>query len=121
MRSVGLEVWRGNFFRFWEDKWEALEMGQLLGCLEFVHIRGVGDDRRVWKGMSMKGFLKKKKTVLCKTMLKVPDHQVVGHQAGNGRLRPLVDDWGRFYKPLQGDEHGSNEIWIKHESDGIWR
>ncbi|KAL8500839.1 hypothetical protein ACS0TY_020431 [Phlomoides rotata] len=43
-------------------------------------------------------------------MLKVPDHQVAGHQAGGGRLGPLIDDSGRFYKPLQGDERGSNEV-----------
>ncbi|KAL8457042.1 hypothetical protein ACS0TY_035033 [Phlomoides rotata] len=43
-------------------------------------------------------------------MLKVPDHQVAGHQAGGGRLGPLTDDSGRFYKPLQGDERGSNEV-----------
>lgn len=43
-------------------------------------------------------------------MLKVPDHQVAGHKAGGGRLGPLVDDSGRFYKPLQGDERGANEV-----------
>lgn len=43
-------------------------------------------------------------------MLKVPDHQVAGHRAGGGRLGPLIDDSGRFYKPLQGDERGSNEV-----------
>lgn len=43
-------------------------------------------------------------------MLKVPDHQVAGHKAGNGKLGPLVDNSGRFYKPLQGDERGSNEV-----------
>ncbi|KAL1533251.1 inositol polyphosphate multikinase [Salvia divinorum] len=43
-------------------------------------------------------------------MLKVPDHQVAGHKAGDGRLGPLVDDSGRFYKPLQGDERGANEV-----------
>ncbi|KAL1559027.1 inositol polyphosphate multikinase [Salvia divinorum] len=45
-----------------------------------------------------------------KSMLKVPDHQVAGHKAGDGRLGPLVDDSGRFYKPLQGDERGANEL-----------
>ncbi|XP_041994091.1 inositol polyphosphate multikinase alpha-like [Salvia splendens] len=43
-------------------------------------------------------------------MLKVPDHQVAGHRARDGRLGPLVDDAGRFYKPLQGDERGDNEV-----------
>ncbi|KAI5660346.1 hypothetical protein M9H77_29139 [Catharanthus roseus] len=43
-------------------------------------------------------------------MLKLPHHQVAGHQAGNGKLGPLIDDSGRFYKPLQGDERGSNEV-----------
>ncbi|XP_057514827.1 inositol polyphosphate multikinase beta [Actinidia eriantha] len=43
-------------------------------------------------------------------MLKVPVHQVAGHRASDGTLGPLVDDSGRFYKPLQGDERGSNEV-----------
>ncbi|KAL2478976.1 Inositol polyphosphate multikinase beta [Forsythia ovata] len=43
-------------------------------------------------------------------MLKVPNHQVAGHQAGDGKLGPLVDDSGRFYKPLQGNKRGSNEL-----------
>lgn len=43
-------------------------------------------------------------------MLKVPQHQVAGHEAGIGKLGPLVDESGRFYKPLQGDERGSNEV-----------
>ncbi|KAI8529310.1 hypothetical protein RHMOL_Rhmol12G0215500 [Rhododendron molle] len=42
-------------------------------------------------------------------MLKIPDNQVAGHQAGNGKLGPLVDGLGRFYKPLQSDERGTNE------------
>ncbi|KAI3737481.1 hypothetical protein L2E82_27485 [Cichorium intybus] len=42
-------------------------------------------------------------------MLKIPDHQVAGHHASNGTLGPLIDDSGRFYKPLQGDERGSAE------------
>ncbi|KAJ0112003.1 hypothetical protein Patl1_01349 [Pistacia atlantica] len=42
-------------------------------------------------------------------MLKIPDHQVAGHQARDGKLGPLIDDSGRFYKPLQDDERGSNE------------
>nr|AFB75401.1 IPK2 protein [Vitis vinifera] len=43
-------------------------------------------------------------------MLKVPDHQVAGHHARDGKLGPLIDDSGRFYKPLQGDERGSKEV-----------
>ncbi|XP_035841876.1 inositol polyphosphate multikinase alpha isoform X1 [Helianthus annuus] len=43
-------------------------------------------------------------------MLKTPDHQVAGHEAGVGKLGPLVDDSGRFYKPLQGDQRGSEEV-----------
>ncbi|XP_027169135.1 inositol polyphosphate multikinase alpha-like [Coffea eugenioides] len=43
-------------------------------------------------------------------MLKVPQNQVAGHQAGGGKLGPLVDDSGHFYKPLQGDERGSKEV-----------
>ncbi|VVB17622.1 unnamed protein product [Arabis nemorensis] len=42
-------------------------------------------------------------------MLKVPEHQVAGHIARDGKLGPLVDDEGRFYKPLQGDARGENE------------
>ncbi|BBH03476.1 hypothetical protein Prudu_014366 [Prunus dulcis] len=44
------------------------------------------------------------------TMLKVPDHQVAGHQAGDGKLGPLTDDSGHFYKPLQNDGRGSHEL-----------
>lgn len=43
-------------------------------------------------------------------MLKVPPHQVAGHQAHDGKLGPLIDDSGHFYKPLQGDERGSQEL-----------
>lgn len=43
-------------------------------------------------------------------MLKVPEHQVAGHQALDGKLGPLIDDAGRFYKPLQKDGRGSNEV-----------
>ncbi|CAH2043961.1 unnamed protein product [Thlaspi arvense] len=42
-------------------------------------------------------------------MLKVPEHQVAGHIARDGKLGPLVDDEGRFFKPLQGDARGENE------------
>ncbi|KAA8524465.1 hypothetical protein F0562_010888 [Nyssa sinensis] len=43
-------------------------------------------------------------------MLKKPLHQVAGHQASEGQLGPLIDDSGHFYKPLQSDERGSNEL-----------
>ncbi|KAL0316550.1 UNVERIFIED_CONTAM: Inositol polyphosphate multikinase beta [Sesamum radiatum] len=43
-------------------------------------------------------------------MLKVPAHQVAGHRADCGKLGPRVDDSGRFYKPLQGDERGAREV-----------
>lgn len=42
-------------------------------------------------------------------MLRVPEHQVAGHKAIDGVLGPLVDDSGKFYKPLQSDHRGSNE------------
>lgn len=43
-------------------------------------------------------------------MLKVPDHQVAGHRGDGGKLGPLVDDSGRFYKPLQSDHRGDTEL-----------
>ncbi|KAH0466667.1 hypothetical protein IEQ34_003905 [Dendrobium chrysotoxum] len=43
-------------------------------------------------------------------MLKPPEHQVAGHQARDGRLGPLVDGSGLFYKPLQSDDRGANEL-----------
>ncbi|RAL44968.1 hypothetical protein DM860_003727 [Cuscuta australis] len=43
-------------------------------------------------------------------MLKIPEHQVAGHQAHGGKLGPLVDDSGLFYKPLQGGDRGSHEV-----------
>ena len=43
-------------------------------------------------------------------MFKVPDHQVAGHQAREGQLGPLIDDSGRFYKPLQNNGRGSKEL-----------
>ncbi|KAG2679033.1 hypothetical protein I3760_11G031300 [Carya illinoinensis] len=43
-------------------------------------------------------------------MLKVPDHQVAGHKGHDGMPGPLVDDSGHFYKPLQDDDRGSNEV-----------
>ncbi|XP_058745576.1 inositol polyphosphate multikinase beta-like [Vicia villosa] len=42
--------------------------------------------------------------------LKIPDHQVAGHQAKTGILGPLIDDSGKFYKPLQDDGRGSHEL-----------
>lgn len=42
--------------------------------------------------------------------LRVPEHQVAGHKAKDGILGPLIDDSGKFYKPLQSDERGSNEL-----------
>ncbi|CAK8536168.1 unnamed protein product [Lathyrus sativus] len=41
---------------------------------------------------------------------KIPDHQVAGHQAKAGILGPLIDDSGKFYKPLQDDGRGSHEL-----------
>ncbi|KAK7317284.1 hypothetical protein RJT34_01375 [Clitoria ternatea] len=43
-------------------------------------------------------------------MLKIPEHQVAGHKAKDGVLGPLVDDSGKFYKPLQNDDRGSTEL-----------
>lgn len=43
-------------------------------------------------------------------MLKIPEHQVAGHKAHNGKLGPLTDDSGLFYKPLQGGDRGSREL-----------
>ncbi|KAI3703035.1 hypothetical protein L6452_28789 [Arctium lappa] len=43
-------------------------------------------------------------------MLKIPDQQVVGHEAGVGKLGPFIDDSGRFYKPLESDKCGSEEV-----------
>ncbi|CAL5196134.1 unnamed protein product [Lathyrus oleraceus] len=42
--------------------------------------------------------------------LKIPDHQVAGHQAKTGIIGPLIDDSGKFYKPLQDDGRGSHEL-----------
>lgn len=42
--------------------------------------------------------------------LRAPEHQVAGHRAKNGILGPLVDGSGKFYKPLQSDDRGSNEL-----------
>ncbi|KAJ9140070.1 hypothetical protein P3X46_030757 [Hevea brasiliensis] len=43
-------------------------------------------------------------------MLKIPEHQVAGHKACHGLLGALMDDSGRFYKPLQDDERGPREV-----------
>ncbi|XP_073154659.1 inositol polyphosphate multikinase alpha-like [Henckelia pumila] len=43
-------------------------------------------------------------------MLRIPNDQVAGHRAGDGKLGPLIDDSGFFYKPLQADGRGSNEV-----------
>lgn len=43
-------------------------------------------------------------------MLKIPNDQVAGHLAGDGKLGPLIDDSGLFYKPLQADGRGWNEV-----------
>lgn len=43
-------------------------------------------------------------------MLKAPVHQVAGHKANEGKLGPLVDGSGRFYKPLQSNGRGSEEL-----------
>ncbi|XP_078154865.1 inositol polyphosphate multikinase beta-like [Carex rostrata] len=44
-------------------------------------------------------------------MPKQPEHQVGGHEAGPGKVGPLVDDSGHFYKPLHpGDERGTHEV-----------
>ncbi|OIW07959.1 hypothetical protein TanjilG_20060 [Lupinus angustifolius] len=43
-------------------------------------------------------------------MLRFPEHQVAGHKAIEGKLGPLIDDYGNFYKPLQSKGRGSNEV-----------
>ncbi|CAO2815980.1 unnamed protein product [Amaranthus hypochondriacus] len=43
-------------------------------------------------------------------ILKIPDHQVAGHHARNGKLGPLIDEFGHFYKPLQKNGRGSTEL-----------
>ncbi|KAF2539209.1 hypothetical protein F2Q68_00023130 [Brassica cretica] len=45
-----------------------------------------------------------------KMHLKAPEHQVAGHIAKDGKPGPLVDDKGRFFKPLQGDSRGEIEV-----------
>ncbi|XP_062094857.1 inositol polyphosphate multikinase alpha-like [Humulus lupulus] len=43
-------------------------------------------------------------------MFRIPDHQVAGHRASKGTIGPLIDDLGCFYKPLQSDDRGSQEV-----------
>ncbi|WOG99334.1 hypothetical protein DCAR_0518682 [Daucus carota subsp. sativus] len=43
-------------------------------------------------------------------MLKASNHQVAGHEASEGKLGPVVDNSGRFYKPLQSGERGLKEV-----------
>ncbi|KAF8045270.1 hypothetical protein N665_5296s0001, partial [Sinapis alba] len=45
----------------------------------------------------------------CSKKLKAPEHQVAGHSAKEGRLGPLADGEGRFFKPFQRDFRGKNE------------
>ncbi|MFQ6632741.1 hypothetical protein Gotur_010767 [Gossypium turneri] len=48
-------------------------------------------------------------------MLKVPEHQGAGRQAIDGKLGPLIDNSGHFYKPLQDDgERGTRELTFYH-------
>uniref|UniRef100_A0A803PNE4 Inositol polyphosphate multikinase n=1 Tax=Cannabis sativa TaxID=3483 RepID=A0A803PNE4_CANSA len=42
-------------------------------------------------------------------MFQIPDHQVAGHKASKGIIGPLIDNSGRFYKPLQSNNRGSKE------------
>ncbi|KAL8123157.1 inositol polyphosphate multikinase beta-like [Apium graveolens] len=43
-------------------------------------------------------------------MFKASDHQVAGHEGTDGKLGPVVDESGRFYKPLQSGERGLKEV-----------
>ncbi|KAH9317739.1 hypothetical protein KI387_019508, partial [Taxus chinensis] len=43
-------------------------------------------------------------------LLCAPPNQVAGHCAEGGNLGPLVDKAGRFYKPLQDNQRGQNEV-----------
>ncbi|WOL00958.1 inositol polyphosphate multikinase IPK2-like [Canna indica] len=47
---------------------------------------------------------------MAEPMLKPPEHQVAGHRTLDGKLGPLVDGRGLFYKPLQGDGRGKDEV-----------
>eukprot|EP00250_Pteridium_aquilinum_P016667 c23231_g1_i1 orf=382-1224(+) len=42
-------------------------------------------------------------------MLRSAAHQVAGHEAGVGKVGPLIDGAGKFYKPLQDGERGARE------------
>lgn len=61
--------------------------------------------RRPLRDRSLENFSR-----IIHTMLTVPDHQVAGHRADGKTLGPLVDDSGRFYKPLQSDQRGAMEV-----------
>lgn len=43
-------------------------------------------------------------------MFKASNHQVAGHEASGVKLGPVVDESGRFYKPLQSGERGLKEV-----------
>ncbi|XP_072960198.1 inositol polyphosphate multikinase IPK2-like [Typha angustifolia] len=43
-------------------------------------------------------------------MLRPPEHQVAGHYVSEGNLGPLIDGSGLFYKPLQSNSRGENEL-----------
>lgn len=45
-----------------------------------------------------------------KPAFKVADHQVAGHRFEDGRVGSLIDDSGRFYKPLQDGSRGDKEV-----------
>lgn len=72
------------------------------------------DKANLWEVLLQENYFQLDQTIRGSSqsliMLKVPVHQVAGHQAVGGHLGPLVDDSGRFYKPLQGDERGSHEV-----------
>ncbi|KAG0603849.1 hypothetical protein M758_10G125300 [Ceratodon purpureus] len=49
-------------------------------------------------------------TPVTKPVFKVADHQVAGHRFEDGRVGSLIDDSGRFYKPLQDGTRGDKEV-----------
>lgn len=49
-------------------------------------------------------------TTAGKPAFKVADHQVAGHRFEEGRVGSLVDDQGRYYKPLQDGARGEKEV-----------
>ncbi|KAI4305653.1 hypothetical protein L6164_029008 [Bauhinia variegata] len=79
--------------------------GPVSGPIESLH-RTVGMHMATMHGLKFSIFPQEPD----RKMLKFPDHQVAGHCAHDGVLGPLVDDSGRFYKPLQNDSRGSNEL-----------